>query len=138
MPINRENMQKVRDLIAALPRRKFCMSHWAASKQPHGVFAPVEFTKSGSPKCNTVACIGGWTQLAIDGSGQCPDERVAAQLLGLSYEQAQKLFYTPYGLGMSSVTNAEAVMVLDDMLARNQPNARWGLVTTARKKAARA
>lgn len=62
------------------------------------------------PACNTVGCIGGWTNLLTGTTGSCHAETV----LGLTREQANDLFYGPLCTedGQGTVRHARRVVGL--------------------------
>lgn len=128
MSLNVENIKKVRDVIAALPRARFDMSRWAWRTDGTSVTTgdAVEVLEHD---CGTAGCIGGWTE-AIFGSpgvrGWC-DEEVAA-LLGLGGAEGDRLFY-PHDV--SDRTQTEAVAVLDRLIETGEVNWEWAIANPA-------
>lgn len=118
--MNRENIQKVRDVIAALPRKRFNMTGWAhGGNRYYSEISPSEITHD----CDTAACIGGWA-VALS----APDETTpfstdvrerASAFLGIDGSMSMDLFM-PNIENWSRITNAHAVRVLDHLLATGE------------------
>lgn len=114
--MNRENIQKVRDVIAGLPPERFDMSAYCRGP------GLARATIGGAVHvCGTAACIAGWTaaifkprtRLVDDPNG---DDRLfftAASLLGLDEADAHRLFIP---CDLCGRTTTEAVRVLDHLL----------------------
>jgi hypothetical protein len=72
-------------------------------------------------ECGTSACIAGWATAAFGEEGEDQDNldtpRVARERLGLSMEQADKLFYPKW---LSDRTNTEAAQVLRTLAETGQ------------------
>jgi hypothetical protein len=111
--LNRENIRKVRDVIARLSRARFDMQAWARDTDGDHFAEPDQLLH----QCGTSGCIGGWTEALIDGD--------AADSLGLNYSQSRALFYPedkplPGGLNPYEATPAQAVAVLDHLIATGE------------------
>ena len=106
--MNRENITKVRDVIAGLPSAEFDMRDW------------------GNHECDTAACIGGWTARVVL-NDRSLTERVCGDALGLTVGQRSTLFY-PRGIELPDggywspydATPTQAVRVLDHLLATGE------------------
>ncbi len=110
--MNRENIQKVRDHIVAVDATRFDMTVWCrkAGGVAHDI-EPAELVHN----CNTAGCIGGWAEGLLR-KGR--DDGTSAQdLLGLDEDQAYELFYAWDGPGLDKITQAQAAMVLNHLLA---------------------
>jgi hypothetical protein len=96
----RDRMIRLRDTIAGLPDDLFDMRHW---------------------HCGSAACIGGWVENLF--FKRTVSESTAGEIIGLSLEQADDLFYPPPGIvpeGYGGITRAHAVAVLDHYLATGE------------------
>lgn len=119
--MNRENIQKVRDVIAAADAASFSMAYiydgepegFDPSRDPFGELLNV---------CGTTACIAGWT-LAVCTPTEPPwrDEMPvtrAASLLGLRPEFEGRWLFAPDGYeDPRRYSRAHAIRVLDHLLA---------------------
>lgn len=110
--MNRENITKVRDVIAALPAERFDMSDWL-NDYPNETFG------RALKDCGTAACIGGWAVGVLKprtraSSWEIPS--IARRILGLSLDQADKLFQPVPCDDRHLLTPAQAVRVLDILL----------------------
>lgn len=99
----RARVTKLRDFLAEAPAAKFNMNVW--HHQING--------------CDTVACIGGWTETLFDKKISGRLERVA-DLLGMTFDQANELCY-PTAIetddnGEWPISVGQAVAVLDHYL----------------------
>lgn len=153
--MNRENIQKVRDHIAALPKKRFSMAayfgdvlvddddgaKWVGTANWDRRKTNREMAEGG---CNTCACIAGHTLVALRPNDLLA-ERIAGpaqRLLWLTTDQADKLFepnnhdsaFRDAGLTLERVTLSHAVRVLDHLLETGEVD--W--VSTHRAKKARA
>lgn len=109
--MNRENIQKVRDVIAALPPELFNMKYFGKQSE-----------------CGTVACIAGWTVDVLGrGIGWMPT--IAQRHFGISNDQATELFWVGHrdaGHPYWKATNAQAVRVLDHLLETGEVD--WSII----------
>jgi len=116
--MNRENIKKVRDVIAALPAARFAMDEWSWNQ--------VTFRRATAREmlhgCGTVGCIAGWATALADPSGEWRIDgdaaAVAEEWLELDSENADALF-TPRTIradDWTNITRAHAVRVLDHLL----------------------
>lgn len=116
--MNRENIQKVRDLIASLPAKRFDMGN---PLTPHN--------------CGSAACIGGWANFVRDPSDRGASLEAAAEWLGLPNPKGlPPLFFpgefTTEGFDPYCATSAQAVQVLDHLLATGEVD--WSIIEPAR------
>lgn len=112
--MNRENITKVRDVIAALPAHKFDMRWLARWEKRSPELQPAN--RSIVHACGTVACIAGWTNAIFgDPKDYEDDASTAGQRLGLKWGQGGDLF-CPEGFSQGNYTQAQAVRVLDILL----------------------
>lgn len=111
--MNRENIKKVRDVIAALPPERFDMGD-VAYHRGRGEVLPQNRTVLHN--CNTAACIAGWTN-ALFGQPRSYRDGLndAAQHLGLDPDEQRHLF-CPVRYANGRTTAAQAVRVLDHLL----------------------
>lgn len=131
--MNRENIKKVRDVIASLPRGRFNMGDWVSNLD----LTPKQLAHT----CGTAACIAGWT-LAVKSPGSRKRywdsvdniEEVAGRYLGLSLDEAKRLFIPP-GLSIWKYTQPHAVRVLDHLLATGEVD--WKSTRRAKKAGAK-
>jgi hypothetical protein len=141
--MNLENIRKVRDAIAKLqdePKR-FNMVCWVNYINDIGTEYTsfedeqkqiVNSMKEGD--CNTCACIGGWTVVVLDENWDKYTYFMdrGAELLGLTHEEAEKLF-TPWDAQFNLIGDPakagpkEAVKVLTHILETGEIdwNAAW-------------
>jgi hypothetical protein len=127
--VNRENIKKVRDLIASLPPERLDMSQLFSRDDrvdwDYWRNNPRKFKED----CCTAACIAGWTLVRLASSQQrrCgADARDAGQLLGLETEEADELFL-PEGYEQGGrYDRADAVRVLDHLLETGQVD--WSII----------
>lgn len=121
--MNRKNIKKVRDAIAAVERKRFDMRLWTI-----GTDDPRDLVHN----CNTAGCIGGWTEgVLLKGRKDCRDAR---ELLGLTDDEAGELFYAWNGPALRGITQAHAVRVLDHLLETGEVD--WKSTRRAKKAAA--
>jgi hypothetical protein len=115
--MNVENIKKVRDVIANLPPERFNMAALfvvdGKAVMPERK-SPVKLVES----CGTAACIAGWT-LATFRQPKHSDAFEAGNLLDLNYMQRDDLF-TPVGYDEGEYTHAQAVAVLDHLIATGE------------------
>jgi hypothetical protein len=125
--MNRENIQKVRDVIAGLPAWRFTMEWYAAERDGDDVLAP-----KLAHTCNTAGCIAGWTVAALNAplSGTWDTGDKAAILLGLSATQQHQLFTPPAHDVAGRYSRAHAVRALDHLLATGEVN--WPITRRAK------
>lgn len=131
--LNRANIKRVRDVIAALDASRFDMSVFASDGENEIPTSRLEHN------CNTAACIGGWTAATFRWRG-CASEAqdFAAAQLGLTEDQERALFMpNRFDQGISwggdDITQAEAVMVLDRLIETGEVD--WSVVLKAREAA---
>jgi hypothetical protein len=99
--INVKLLREVKKMILEEPRR-LDMDTWASNAREYGT------PKDERPPCGTVACIAGWTAILdyVGSRGKMPKgkalinlsdnaEATAQELLGLTSEQAARLFDSP-------------------------------------------
>lgn len=111
--LNRENVQKVRDFIAALDPKHFNMRYWT-TRLEGGAPHYVSHSDLIAHRCGSCACIGGWTEALLSESED--EERDAGDLLGLGEVDRDALFY-PDNVGpYEDITIPQAVAVLDHLL----------------------
>jgi len=119
--MNRENIQKVRDVIAALPPAQFDMRELGTKNE-----------------CGTVACIAGWA-CEVLGTGNDRDygtTSVATEMFGITQGQAHELFWLGSAEPGSKLWLAgpdHAVRVLDHLLATGEVD--WESTRRAKKPA---
>lgn len=109
--MNVENIKKVRDYIAALPRARFDMRNWASGQER----VAGEILHS----CGTAACIAGWTNALLAPKAAPWGVKTAARHLGLASRAAERLFM-PQDIDADDwgdITTAHAVAVLDHLMA---------------------
>lgn len=127
--MNRENIKKVRDVIAKLPGKRFSMKTYISID---GNDAPGETPGAAIAECGTAACIAGWAVVLL--APDCPRidiDDVAAGVLGLSHSDANELF-TPRGYSAPGLyTRPHAVRVLDHLLATGEVD--WQVTRRAKK-----
>lgn len=117
--MNVKNIKTVRDHIAAVDAKRFEMATWASAGSRGNYSRADVDSLELIHDCNTCGCIGGWSEglLRVDES----DTRQARELLGLSDLQAEELFFAhSHPLPMNKITQAEAVAVLDHLLATGE------------------
>lgn len=121
--LNRENVAKVRDVIAAHDPSRFDMGAWAEQVHTNLDVEPTELLHN----CETAGCIGGWTQALFETEAdhQTASAARASKFLGLPEHEGETLFYV-YGCAkdMDDVTQAHAVAVLDILLETGEVD--WG------------
>ena len=121
--MNVDNIRRVADAIEAASRPEavtklgFNMNHWyyTYTKQPRRSRRDMT-----GHNCSTLACIAGWTVVVIDDDWKPSTsaineiDKIATELLGLSIEQANELFYALVRpmTELSDITPALAVAVL--------------------------
>lgn len=116
---HRENIQRVRDLIAGLPPERFDMrALWSAAGEvaPDYGKTPAALVKG----CGTAACIAGWTLALLKPRTKGLDSNDAGNLLGLNEEEADLLFMPPGFMDEARFTQAMAVRTLDHLLATGE------------------
>lgn len=128
--MNRENIQKVRDHIAKLPAKRFQMSEWIARRG----YAESPTLDEVRHDCGTCACIGGWTLalLSAKRADHFSEDR-AADLLGLTEDEAAELFRPEGWSAPGLYTRPHAVRVLDHLLATGEVD--WESTRRAKKTA---
>lgn len=132
--MNRENIQKVRDVIAGLPPRRFDMSDYSSGPSDYPT-AP-ELLHG----CGTAACIAGWAAALADPDSKRPlNSRAiydAQDWFGLDHAQADQLF-CPQSISLADwhkITRSHAARVLDHLLATGEVD--WKSTRRAKKAAA--
>lgn len=134
--MNRKNIKKVRDVIAALPRKRFNMEYYAAihdTADECGDDIPaVQLTHT----CNTAGCIAGWTvaTFATRNSSRHTGQR-AKNLLGITEAQSHNLFAPPGYDEPGRFSQAHAVRVLDHLLETGKVD--WKSTRRAKKAVAK-
>lgn len=98
----RSRLVRLRDFLATLPEERFDMRDW-----------------NQTDECGSVCCIGGWTEHLFAGPGELSEEAVA-ELIGLDYLEGQTLFYPANYDRAWDATPAQAVRVLDHLLATGE------------------
>lgn len=102
--------------------------------KPIGEHAPMGFNMSSCGahgSCGTVACIGGWMQVIMQGKTSNPvevDSRLQNNYVhfGGSTGSLKELFFPPCGV-MDTVTTEQAVEAIDNFLTTGSPD--WWSVT---------
>jgi hypothetical protein len=109
--VNRENIKKVRDHIAAVEADRFNMTWWSAIADARD-FDHVDPTTL-LHDCGTAGCIGGWTNALFGGDGAV----AAGETLGITKEQRSQLFFA-YGTErqLDEITQWHAVAALDHLM----------------------
>jgi hypothetical protein len=119
-PMNRRNIKRVRDAIAAAPRAKFDMTSWFSSMR----VAPAQMLHD----CGTAGCIAGWAfalqnQKSKDTIDALTEDYAvddfAGAWLGLDADTADQLF-VPQRISLHAITRAHAVRALDHLLATGE------------------
>ena len=136
-----DNVQKIIDLLEALPDHKFDMSAWIA--KPADTEAG-QFTPEQLKHCGTACCIGGWAEvLRREEEGYKLEfhknagsalsymtysgEEYAGNWIGLAdWGERHDLFYAPDApTGLFGIHKENAIGVLKDMIARNSTTPDW-------------
>ena len=135
--MNRENVVKVRDVIAGLPPERFNMDYWSFQFNPDQDGGGDEIKPAAliTDSCGTCGCIGGWTEaifkdeieVARNIPPELPFDRVgrAAYVLGLDRDTAHDLFF-PGELDYALITQQQALVVIHHLL--NTGDVDWGLI----------
>lgn len=125
--MNRENIIKVRDVIAATPPERLDMTTYFCRVIDASTIVPgsAEAVQESMTACGTAACIAGWAihtfkaSPLVDGE-YCP-EVVAAEILGLTTDDADSLFcMRNTDRGLWEAGHAHAVAVLDHLIDDNE------------------
>lgn len=110
----RDRLLRLRDFLAELPAERFEMSNTGTLLWEN-------------PHCGSPACIGGWARILF-----VPWQdrfvgltEVGFTRLGLSYGQADALFFPAGGWNAYSAMPAQAVKVLDHLIATGEVD--WGV-----------
>lgn len=134
--LNIENIQRVRDVIHALDPDRFDMSEWSVNRDSGDDATADQLAHD----CGTAGCIGGWTSAVFKYRRGMSDDTqsFAAAKLGLTEAQGRKLFMPSLfedGVSWvgSDITQAEAVMTLDHLIATGEVS--WAPVVAAREVA---
>lgn len=121
----KDRLAFLRDFLRTVPEDNFNMSEWRGTIADAAV--PEERQKTGAV-CGTVACIGGWTELVFN------INRKAVKTLGLTEEEAERLFYPEVGqLCWDELTNEQAAQVIDYFLSTGLID--WKRVLTPQQRA---
>lgn len=118
--MNKDNIRKVRDVIASQPAAKFDMARLFTTQDLRDwwILRPDAVLN----ECGTAACIAGWTLVVFQPEQLSTKGAVDAEpYLGLNEGQAFKLF-TPPGWKTERYTRAHAVRVLDHLLETGEVN----------------
>ena len=103
-----EKIEALADFIESIPSKRFNISNWISELMGENYSYYNAAETLDIDICNTAGCIAGWT-LALDNGGviklprvKTPDDAKAialrgAESLGLSLEQAVRLFYVDEG-----------------------------------------
>ena len=97
----KENLARLRDFIGQLPAEAFDMTLW-----DNGFMA----------KCGSVGCIGGWAEFLFK-----QDPEVPGNVLGLSERQGKSLFYPESVRSWSRITQRQAMVAIDNVIACGWP-----------------
>lgn len=124
--MNRKNIQKVRDVIAGLPAKRFAMEKWSGLIDGYGFDVEPERLLHD---CKTCGCIGGWTEAVFP---KFKGRAIVA--LGLDRSRSDALFL-PCGIDWEGVTRAHAVRVLDHLLETGEVD--WKSTRRAKKAGAK-
>jgi hypothetical protein len=119
--MNRENIKKVRDVIAGLRPQRFDMCQWATADDA------VHLHRD----CGTAACIGGWTNALLSSPAEFMDFDLAGKRLGITLGQTYKLFMPEDYDVPGHYTRAHAVRVLDHLLETGEVD--WQSTRRAKK-----
>jgi len=118
MGLNIERILELADHIEKVEAKRFNMARWIGTLGDTTPHLPtlVEVRHD----CNTVACIGGWTDLLFAKSQSQPWVNLpgnsAEMLLGLTEDEANALFCPPnYSRSNNPYTQAEAVWTLRNL-----------------------
>lgn len=121
----RERLLYLRDFLRNLPPERFNMRSWWSAVTGGGLklygTRPEEFTA----ECGTAACVAGWTVSVFRPRSPLNEfrgdwvEDVAGLILGLSSDEADKLFFPPdfFSERTDEWTPAQAADVIDHLLA---------------------
>jgi hypothetical protein len=105
--LNRKNIRKVRNAIAAADPAKFNMKIWSTSSSREKVLH----------NCDTAACIGGWAEAVCGDSENLQDlDKDAFELLDLDFVMGDALFSPPGYFKEGAYSQADAVRVLNILL----------------------
>lgn len=128
--MNRENIKRVRNVIAGLPAKRFDMGLWAGERDGESHVAARRLRHD----CGTCGCLGGWTNATFGTPKHAMGIESASAKLGLDEGQAQALFF-PQGAGCAwrEITTAHAVRVLDHLLETGEVD--WQSTRRAKKSA---
>lgn len=123
--MNVENLRIVRDTIALLPPERFNMATWGGLQT--NIYAQLVDQFQLKHDCGTCGCIGGWAQALLSKKGE-PEEFEPRDLLGLTSDEAEELFYPrlPNDRLWNSVTIPEAVKVLDHLIETGKVD--WSII----------
>lgn len=106
----RERLMRLRNFLADLPTKKFCMDYRS--------------DEADVDSCDTVCCAGGWGAILFRESlNGCHNSKSVGHHIGLSEPQAFNLFW-PFGQDLENadgdwgdVTPTQFVRVLDHLIA---------------------
>jgi hypothetical protein len=114
MALNKENIRKLRGVIAGLPDKRFDMSVWVGRRLSNGQLFSI-FGRSDEliHDCGTAGCIGGWAEALMREAKS--RRRSARSWLGLTEAQEGSLFMPP-GWNGDGFARSQAVAVLDHLL----------------------
>lgn len=128
--MNRENITKVRDVIAGLPPERFAMRTYIGVD---GLDSSRVTPAAGIKECNSAACAAGWTMVTLKPRSRASHhdyDAIAGGLLGIDEDGADELF-RPEGWLHDEFTPAHAVRVLDHLLATGEVD--WKSTRRAKK-----
>lgn len=115
--LNRENVKRVRDFLAELPPERFDMRA-LISRGDHDLWLKGDAAFSVLNECGTAACIAGWAiYILIPGATSDLGAEGLYGLLGITPEQGVDLFEPDGFMEPGRYTIAQAVAVLDHLLA---------------------
>lgn len=129
--MNRENIQKVRDHIAAIPASRFNMGSYFDGPTTEAR----TYRGMAEGACGSCACIAGHALALLVPNGRSGDYVMRARrLLGLNNREALRLFepesqdywFMGEELRHESVTRDEAVRVLDHLLETGKVD--WSII----------
>jgi hypothetical protein len=114
--LNRENIRRVRDVIASNDAARFSMTALARDHQGYSTDAVDILTH----RCGTAGCIAGWA-VALLMPGALADTIRAARLFGLDWQTQGRALFCPPGWDIPDrYTQAQAVAVLDHLIATGE------------------